>query len=148
MTNADVTILLVEDDDGHARLIEKALRRSGIANRVDRAADGRLAVDYLWRRGSFAGSTLPLPLLVVLDLNLPVLGGLQVLERMRADDRLGRVPVIVLTTADDTRDVNRCYDLGCNFYVTKPTSYDALCDVVARVGTILTVVAMPNGDPS
>ncbi len=146
MTNRDVTILLVEDDDGHARLIEKNLRRSGVANQLTRVEDGQAAVDFLLREGPYTGTDLPSPLLVMLDLNIPVLGGMQVLERMKADPRAHRIPVVVLTTTDDAHDVNRCYDLGCSVYVTKPVEYEAFCEAVVRLGMMLSVVTIPNGD--
>src|SRR4030042_3766961 len=96
-----VTILLVEDDPGHARLIEKNLRRANITNDIVHVTDGQQAIDYLFSNGR------PPSLLVLLDLNLPVLDGYQVLERMRSDERTKRIPVIILTTPEATRAVSR-----------------------------------------
>jgi CheY-like chemotaxis protein len=79
-------------------------------------------------------------------LNLPVFTGQQVLERMKADKRTHRIPVVILTTTDDARDVNRCYDLGCSVYVTKPVDYAAFCEAVVKLGLMLSVVRIPNGD--
>jgi len=142
----EVSILLVEDDPGHARLIEKNLRRSGITNRLVTAGDGQQALDYLHGEGDFAGSEAASPLLVLLDLNLPVLNGYQVLQRMKADERLKRIPVIILTTTDDTREVERCYDLGCNVYITKPVDYHDFSDAIRKIGLFLSVVTIPNGE--
>ena len=142
----EVSILLVEDDPGHARLIEKNLRRSGITNKLVTASDGQLALDYLHGEGDFAGNKAASPLLVLLDLNLPVLNGYQVLERMKADERLKRIPVIILTTTDDTREVERCYDLGCNVYITKPVDYHDFSDAIRKIGLFLSVVTIPNGE--
>jgi CheY-like chemotaxis protein len=142
----EVSILLVEDDPGHARLIEKNLRRSGITNRLVTAGDGQRALDYLHGEGEFAGNEAASPLLVLLDLNLPVLNGYQVLKRMKADERLKRIPVIILTTTDDTREVERCYDLGCNVYITKPVDYQDFSDAIRKIGLFLSVVTIPNGE--
>jgi len=111
-----------------------------------RLSDGGQAIDYLERRGDYAGKPLPSPLLVLLDINLPVKNGIDVLERMKANEQTHRIPVVVLTTTDDSRDVNRCYDLGCSVYVTKPVDYEAFCEAVVRLGMMLSVVTIPNGD--
>jgi CheY-like chemotaxis protein len=146
MCKEEVTILLVEDDAGHARLIEKNLRRSNITNEIITVSDGQQALDYLFGAGQCVGGECASPLLVLLDLNLPVLDGYQVLERMKADERTRRIPVVVLTTTDDTREVSRCYDLGCNVYVTKPVSYQQFCEAIRNLGLFLSVVTVPNGD--
>jgi CheY-like chemotaxis protein len=141
-----VTILLVEDDPGHARLIEKNLRRANITNKIDRAADGQQAVDYLFCEGEYANNTRPSDLLVLLDLNLPVLDGYQVLERMKSDERTKRIPVIILTTTDDPREVSRCYELGCNVYITKPVDYDQFSEAIRKLGLFLLVTMIPDGE--
>jgi CheY-like chemotaxis protein len=141
-----VTILLVEDDPGHARLIEKNLRRSNVANDVTTVGDGQQALDYLFGEGEYAEHQCPSPLLVLLDLNMPVLDGYQVLKRMKADDRTRRIPVIILTTTDDTREVSRCYDLGCSVYITKPVEYGQFCEAIRQLGLFLSVVTIPDGD--
>jgi len=140
----EVAILLVEDDPGHARLIEKNLHRSGITNQVVHVSDGQQALDYLFGEGDYTGSEHLSPLLVLLDLNLPVLDGYQVLKRMKADERTRRIPVIILTTTDDTREVVRCYDLGCNVYMTKPVDYEQFSEAIRKIGLFLTVVTIPE----
>jgi CheY-like chemotaxis protein len=140
MCKEEVTILLVEDDPGHARLIEKNLRRSNITNEIITVSDGQQALD------SLSGSECPAPLLMLLDLNLPVLDGYQVLERMKADERTRRIPVVILTTTDDRREVSRCYDLGCSVYVTKPVDYQQFVEAICKLGLFLSVVTVPNGD--
>lgn len=142
----EVTILLVEDDPGHARLIEKNLRRSNITNSVVLAGDGQQALDYLFGEGKYAESTHASPLLVLLDLNMPVLDGYQVLERMKADERTKRIPVIILTTTDDAREVSRCYELGCSVYITKPVDYEQFTEAIRKLGLFLSVVTVPNGE--
>lgn len=141
----EVTILLVEDDDGHARLIEKNLRRSNITNQIFTVGEGQAALDYLFGQGQYAGSPSPRQLLVLLDLNLPVLDGYQVLRRMKADKRTKRIPVIILTTTDDSREVARCYELGCNVYMTKPVDYQRFSEAIRKLGLFLSVVSMPDG---
>ena len=142
----DVTILLVEDDAGHARLIEKNLRRSKITNDIVAVGDGRQALDYLFAEGMYAGKAPPSPLLVLLDLNLPLLDGYQVLERMKSDERTKRIPVVVLTTTDDRREVRRCYELGCSVYITKPVDYEQFSKAVQDLGLFLSVVTIPGGE--
>jgi CheY-like chemotaxis protein len=136
---AEVTILLVEDDSGHARLIEKNLRRANLTNDIVKVTDGQQAIDYL------LSNTLPPSLLVLLDLNLPVLDGYQVLERMKGDERTKRIPVIILTTTNDPREVARCYELGCNVYVTKPVDYKKFADAIRKLGLFIAVLMIPNG---
>ena len=146
MPNTQVTIVLVEDDPGHARLIEKNLRRSNITNELLVLTDGQQAVDYLFGEGAYAGSERSTRLLMLLDLNLPVLDGYQVLQRMKGDERTRHIPVVILTTTDDAREVARCYDLGCNVYVTKPVDYERFSQAIRELGLFLTVVAVPDGE--
>ena len=140
----EVTILLVEDDPGHARLIERNLRRASITNDIKIVGDGQQALDYLFGEGEYAEGECVSPLLVLLDLNLPVLDGYQVLERMKADDRTKCIPVIILTTTDDTREVSRCYNLGCNIYITKPVDYQQFSEAIRNLGLFLSVVTIPT----
>ncbi len=144
--NKDVTILLVEDDPGHARLIEKNLRRSNITNNIVIVTEGQQALDCLLGEGEYAGRECPSPLMVLLDLNLPVLDGYQVLQRMKADERTKRIPVVILTTTDDPREVSRCYELGCSVYVTKPVDYEQFSEAVRKLGLFLSVVTVPDGE--
>jgi CheY-like chemotaxis protein len=141
-----VSILLVEDDLGHTRLIEKNLRRSGISNQIVAVTDGQQALDYINGEGDYAGTERPSPLLVLLDLNMPVLDGYQVLERMKANAETRRIPIIILTTTDDEREVSRCYDLGCNVYITKPVDYAEFSNAIRRIGLFLSVVTVPDGE--
>jgi len=141
-----VTILLVEDDPGHARLIEKNLRRSNIINDLIHVEDGQQAVDFLFREGPYEGRVHPANLLVMLDLNMPVMDGYQVLERIKGNEQTRRIPVIILTTTDDRREVTRCYDLGCNVYVTKPVDYEHFTEAIRNLGLFFSVVSVPKED--
>jgi CheY-like chemotaxis protein len=144
--NDEVSILIVEDDAGHARLIEKNLRRAKISNGITRVENGREALDFLFSEGAFAGQERPSPLLVLLDLNMPVMDGYQVLERMKADPRTQKIPVVVLTTTDDAREVTRCYELGCSVYITKPVEYETFCDAIQQLGLFMSIVTVPDGE--
>ncbi len=139
------TILIVEDDPGHAQLIVKNLRRAGMEASFVIVDDGQQALDLLFGEGEYADQERSRPLLVILDLNLPVRDGFQVLERIKSDDRLRSIPVIVLTCSDDRGDVSRCLDLGCNTFVTKPVEYEALSNVIRKLGRFLSMQRMPPG---
>lgn len=141
-----VTIILVEDDPGHARLIEKNLRRANITNDIVKLNDGGKALDFFFGPDDGADPTTPDSMLVLLDLNLPGVSGYEILQRLKTTDATRRVPVVVLTTTDDRREMARCYDLGCNVYVTKPVDYDRFTEAIARLGLFLTVVSVPSVD--
>jgi CheY-like chemotaxis protein len=142
-----VTILVVEDDPGHARLIERNLRYSNIANEIIKLTNGQQAVDYLFGEGEYEGEPHhATSLLVLLDLNLPVLDGFQVLKRMKSDDRTKHIPVIMVTSSDDTQDVSKCYELGCSVFLTKPLlDYEQFSDAIRKLGLFLSVVKVPQG---
>jgi CheY-like chemotaxis protein len=140
-----VAILLVEDDPGHARLIERNLRRAHITNEIITLGDGQQAVDYLFKERAYAGATHALPLLMLLDLNLPQLDGYQVLTRLKADARTRHIPVLILTTTDEPYEIERCYALGCNVYITKPVEYEQFAEAIRKLGLFLSIVQIPVG---
>jgi CheY-like chemotaxis protein len=131
------TLLLVEDDAGHALLIEKNLRRAGVTEKIVVLEDGKKAVDYLLKQGSYAALPDAAPALVLLDLNLPVLTGYQVLKIIRSDERTKKIPVAVLTTTDNPAEASRCRELGCDLYITKPVEYDLFYDAIHRISLLL-----------
>lgn len=138
-----VTILLVEDDPGHSILIQKNLRRGGITNEIVAVDDGRKAVDFLLKQGDFQQDTHAGALVMLLDLNLPVLDGYQVLKIVKNDERTKHIPIVVLTTTDNPFEVARCYDLGCNVYLTKPVDYEQFSDSIRNLGLFLTILQVP-----
>jgi CheY-like chemotaxis protein len=144
MTVQPLHIVLVEDDDGHATLVQKNLERSGLINGIRRLRDGQEALDYLRGEGPFAGQPLQSPVLMLLDIKMPRIDGVEVLRQVRADPRTAKMPVIMLTTTDDPREVERCYALGCNVYITKPVEYQAFVEAIKRLGLFLQVVAVPR----
>jgi len=137
-----VSIVMIEDDEGHARLIEKNIRRAGISNDLKHFLNGTDALDYLFNspEGPFHNG----PALVLLDLNLPDMSGTDILSRIKGDERLHRIPVVVLTTTDDKVEIQRCYDLGCNVYITKPVNYESFADAIRQLGLFLSVIQVPS----
>ncbi|MCP4603367.1 MAG: response regulator [Proteobacteria bacterium] len=123
MTKGDtgVNILIVEDSPEDFEVIERAFRKAGMANRINRVEDGDDALDYLYGRGEFSDpERFPRPGMVLLDLNLPATDGREVLAEIKSDSSLKKIPVIVLTTSSDERDIDTCYSLGANSYIQKP----------------------------
>ena len=139
-----VNIVMIEDDEGHARLIEKNIRRAGISNDIRHFTDGTTALDYLFNAPD--GPSQNGPCMVLLDLNLPDMSGTQILEKIKQDHRLHRTPVVVLTTTDDKIEIQRCYDLGCNVYITKPVNYESFADAIRQLGLFLAVIQVPEAD--
>jgi CheY-like chemotaxis protein len=136
-----VNIIVVEDDDGHATLIERNLRRAGLTNPVVRLRDGQEALDYFFNGSSQASEA---DSVLLLDINMPRVDGIDVLRRLKADPRTATVPTIMLTTTDDPREIERCYQLGCNVYITKPVEYDAFMEAIRRLGFFLQIVRIAS----
>ena len=142
-------ILLVEDNDDDVELTLRALRRNRVANRVDVVRDGAEALDYLFATGSYSGrDARDTPNLVLLDLKLPKVGGLEVLERLRADPRTRRLPIVVLTSSNVESDLARSYDLGANSYIRKPVDFTQFMEAVNQLGLYWLVLneAPPYGE--
>lgn len=138
-----VQILLVEDNPGDVRLTQEALKDGRVYVNLTVAHDGVEAMQVLRREGSFAD--MPRPDLILLDLNLPRKNGREVLEEIKADDILKRIPVIVMTTSKAEQDIHRAYNLNANCYVTKPVDLDEFLNVVRSIEDFwLTIVTLPN----
>ena len=137
-------ILIVEDDNGHARLIEKNLRRAGIRNELLRFQDGQQILDFLFRRGEGRESEDDTPYLLLLDMRIPKIDGVEVLRQVKQDPELPKIPVIMLTTTDDPRDVDACHRLGCSQYIVKPVEYDKFARVLGQLGLFLKIVQVPR----
>jgi CheY-like chemotaxis protein len=140
MAENSVQVLLVEDDEGHARLVERNLKRGGFPNRVFRVRDGQEALDYLYFEGEFANREWGGPLVIVLDIKMPRVDGLEVLRQIKSTPTTSKVPVIILTTTDNPDEIEQSYSLGCNVYISKPVDYEAFVEVVHRLGHFLQVV--------
>lgn len=132
----DGVILLVEDNSSDEELALRALRKSNVVREVVVVRDGAEALDYLFSRGSHAGrDTTRLPRVVLLDLNLPKIGGIDVLRAIRADERTNLLPVVILTSSSEQRDVMSGYASGANSYIVKPVDFTQFADTVRQVGT-------------
>lgn len=140
----DKKILLVEDNDQDEKLILRALRKVNLANQVDVARDGQLALDYLFAEGEFSGRAgQPLPTVVLLDINLPRISGLDVLKRLRADSRTPLLPVVMLTSSDEEQDRLASYEDGANSFVRKPLDFGEFAETVARMGVYWLATNIP-----
>lgn len=147
MNNArPVTIIMVEDDEGHARLIEKNIRRAGVANEIVPFTNGTDALAYLFGEDGSGSINKGRQLLVLLDLNLPDMTGIDILERVKANEHTRRSPVVVLTTTDDQREIQRCYDLGANVYITKPVDYEGFAHAIKQLGLFFSVMQIPEAE--
>jgi CheY-like chemotaxis protein len=142
MSEHSVNIIMIEDDEGHARLIEKNIRRAGIANGIRHFVDGTTALDHLLNAPD--GPKMNGPALILLDLNLPDMSGIDILTRIKSDELLKRTPVVVLTTTDDKQEIQRCYDLGANVYITKPVNYESFARAIQQLGLFLSVIQVPE----
>jgi CheY-like chemotaxis protein len=140
-----VDILIVDDDEGHIELIRRNLNRAGICNDMTAVRSGRAAIDFLFAQGTFSERTIDGPLLVLLDINMPgELDGIEVLRQLKADPLKRKIPVIMLTTTDDPREVERCYQLGCSVYITKPVDPGKFVESIHRLGLFIAVVKIPS----
>lgn len=140
-----IKILLVEDDDGHARLIERNLRKVNLTNPIERVRDGLEALEYLNNQGSFTDrQRYSRPRLVLLDINMPRMDGIEVLERIKADEHLRCLPVIMLTSTDNQVEIDRCYCAGASGYVAKPVNIVSLGEKLQRLGMFLEIVEFPE----
>ena len=129
-----IEILLVEDSDADAELVLRALRKGGVVNKVMRLRDGVEAMDFLFREGSFDQRSGGQPRLVLLDLKMPRLGGIDVLRRLKVDERTRMIPVVVLTSSAEEQDVAESYRLGVNSYLVKPVEFTAFTSVITKAG--------------
>jgi CheY-like chemotaxis protein len=134
---------MIEDDEGHARLIERNIRRSGVNNEIVPFTNGTAAVNYLF--GSDGTGTVQKgnALLILLDLNLPDTTGIEILRRVKENKYLKSTPVVILTTTDDSQEIKRCYELGCNVYITKPVNYESFANAIRQLGLFFSVIQVP-----
>jgi CheY-like chemotaxis protein len=137
-------IVLVEDDDGHATLVERNLGRIGVSNSILRLKDGQEALDFLNAPLGSSARNMNQPILLLLDIKMPRVDGLEVLRQLKSQPETALIPVIILTTTDDPREIQRCYELGCSVYVTKPVDYQAFVEAINRLGLFLQVVRIPD----
>lgn len=142
-----VTIIMIEDDEGHARLIERNIRRSGVNNEIIPFSNGTEATKYLFGSDGSGLGHKGRALLILLDLNLPDMTGIDILRQIKENKYLKSSPVVVLTTTDDSQEIKRCYELGCNVYITKPVNYDSFANAIRQLGLFFSVIQVPPAAP-
>lgn len=135
---------MIEDDEGHARLIERNIRRAGVNNELIAFTNGTDALAFLLGPDQSGEASAKKHILVLLDLNLPDMTGITILEKIKANPHTRRSPVIVLTTTDDAREIQRCYDLGANVYITKPVDYENFANAIRQLGLFFAVMQIPE----
>ena len=140
MPNKSPTILIVDDDEGHAILIRENLEAAGLSTRIEHFRDGEAVLDFFFSRRHRADETY----LILLDIRMPKVDGIEVLRRLKDDPELSKLPVIMLTTTDDSREVERCYELGCSVYIQKPVDYDKFAEAIRRLGLFVPLVLAPT----
>jgi CheY-like chemotaxis protein len=146
MNATRVEILIAEDDAGHARLIEKNLSRAGLHNRITRFDNGQAVLDFLLCRGPGPHRTDDTPYLLLLDIRMPQVDGIQVLRLLKEHPELRKMPVIILTTTDDPREVERCHAIGCASYIVKPVDYNKFAEAIESLGLFISLVKVPELD--
>lgn len=144
MMHTDVIILVTEDDEGHANLIKKNLKRAGIVNEVLLFKDGQEIINFLFKTDGSLHRKPGEAYVLLLDIRMPKIDGVQVLKQIKTDPVLKKLPVIMITTTDDPREIEHCHELGCNSYITKPIDYDNFVHAIRQLGLFLSVVQVPN----
>ena len=142
-----VTIIMIEDDEGHAKLIERNIRRSGVNNEIKPFSNGTEATNYLFGADGNGLRHRGESLLILLDLNLPDMSGIDILRRVKENKYLKYAPVVVLTTTDDSQEIKRCYELGCSVYITKPVNYDSFANAIRQLGLFFSIIQVPQATP-
>jgi len=137
---SEPTILIVDDDEGHAILIRENLEAAGLSNRIRHFRDGQAILDFFFKDRPTPGDAF----LVLLDIRMPKVDGIEVLRRIKSDPNLRRLPVIMLTTTDDSREIARCHELGCNVYMQKPVDYDRFSEAIRRLGGFVPFLQIPR----
>ncbi len=140
----EITILVIEDDPGHSRLIEKNLLRANVRNNIIIKGDGQEALDFLFASHNGVERNEMPSIMILLDLNLPGINGINILKQLKENSATKHIPIIILTTSDDINDVNQCYELGCNVYITKPLDYEKFSDAIKKLGFFISVVQVPE----
>jgi CheY-like chemotaxis protein len=138
--NKHPSILIVDDDEGHAILIRENLEAAGLKNRIEHFRDGQAILDFFFTRKHNENETY----LILLDIRMPKIDGIEVLRRLKADPEFRKMPVIMLTTTDDAREVERCHELGCSVYIQKPVDYERFTEAIRRLGLFVPLLIVPQ----
>ena len=140
----EVVILIAEDDEGHAKLVIKNFKRIGIANTIIHFKNGQEALDFFYKKNQDTGFELNKAYLLILDIRMPKVDGIEVLRKIKENPEFKKIPIIMLTTTDDPQEVEKCHSYGCSNYVTKPINFDSFMQVVQHMGLFLKVVEIPR----
>ncbi|MFW6309585.1 MAG: response regulator [Prolixibacteraceae bacterium] len=140
----ELKIILAEDDEGHATLIKRNLKRSGLLNEIIHLKDGQETLDFLFKGKLEEDKVKDVASLLLLDIKMPRVDGIEVLQKVKQDEFLKKMPVIMITTTDDPREINKCHELGCSNYITKPIDYEKFVTAIRKLGLFLVVVEVPD----
>jgi CheY-like chemotaxis protein len=141
--NVGPCVLIAEDDEGHATLIRRNLKRAGFGDRSVYLKDGQELLDYVYKRAQFSQRHASDAVAIIADLNMPRLSGFEILQRLKSDDELSRIPVYVMTTTDNPAEIERCYELGAAAYLVKPLDYGVFGEMVRRLAEFLASIRLP-----
>jgi CheY-like chemotaxis protein len=141
--NVAPCVLIAEDDEGHATLIRRNLKRAGLGERAVYLKDGQELLDYVYKRAQFSAREPSEAVVIIADLNMPRLSGFEILQRLKSDQELARIPVYVMTTADNPVEIERCYELGAAAYLVKPLDYGVFGEMVRRLAEFLASIRLP-----
>lgn len=138
--SCEIEILLVEDNDDDAALAIRALKKKNLCNNLIHLKDGAQALNFIFSTGEYAGNNIQTPKVILLDLKMPKVDGIEVLEKLRADARTRHIPVVIMTSSAEDPDIKRAYEHGVNSYIVKPVDFDSFIDVVTSLGFYWLVV--------
>ncbi|HTI09229.1 MAG TPA: response regulator [Puia sp.] len=146
MNQNSVDVLLVEDNPDDAELMIRELRKNHFSNNLFHVKDGEEALDFIFATGKFSEvrNTLFPPKLVLLDIQMPKLNGIEVLQKIRSDERTRKIPVVILTSSNQDPDIRTCYNLGANSYIVKPVDFDKFTEAIRNIGFYWLLLNMPN----
>jgi len=136
-------VLIAEDDEGHAILVQQTLRDAGVSNRIHHFRDGQAILDFLFRRGPGTHRETSQAYVLLLDIRMPKVNGVEVLDQIKSHPELRKLPVIMFTTADDPREVARCHELGCSVYIQKPVDFEKFSEAIRQLGLFLRLLLVP-----
>ena len=140
----EVHLVIAEDDEGHAALIKKNLKRAGFKNNILHLKDGQEALDFFFKNGEGPHRIKGKSYLLLLDIRMPKVDGVEVLRQLKENPDLSKMPVIMVTTTDDPKEINHCHELGCSIYITKPVEYEEFVDSIKKLGLFLTIIKLPE----
>jgi len=142
--DTDAIILIAEDDDGHATLIKRNLRKAGLSNEIIHFLNGEEVLDFLLKRGGGPHRVSGKTYILLLDIRMPKVDGIQVLKELKGNTELKKLPIIVVTTTDDPREIENCHELGCNSYISKPIDYEKFVFAINQLGVFLKIIQAPS----